>query len=167
MLYRWIDKLGCGEDIQAASWRAFMNIGFGKTATSPLHSASLAMFRDNDRYEMNRDRMYHAAIRALDANESRQPFERPPLVMPGQPVFEEMLKWLDQSRRDGLLMPHDVVVGTEIARIVSGGEIAAGTIRSEQDLLDAERRSFLKLVNTDSTRARIGSMLDCGKPLRN
>ncbi len=166
-LYRWIDKLDCGADIQAASWKAFMNIGFGKTATSPLQAAALAMLRDHDRYEMNRDRIYDTAIRALDSRISRQPFERPALVMPGQPVFEEMMRWLDKSRRDGLLMPHDVVVGTEIARIVSGGEIEASTIWSEQDLLDAERRSFLTLVNTDSTRARISNMLDFGKTLRN
>jgi len=167
ILYRWVDKLDCGRDIQTASWKAFMNIGFGKTATSPLQAAKLAMVRDNDRYEMNRDRIYAAAIRALDSRISRQPLERPDLIMPGQPAFEEMLKWLDKAHRDGLLMPHDVVVGTEIARIVSGGEIEAGTIWSEQDLLDAERRSFLRLVDTDSTRARIGSMLDSGKTVRN
>ena len=167
MLYRWIDKLQCGKDIQAASWKAFMNIGFGKTATSPLRATALGLVRENDRYEMNRDRIYDAAIRALDSSESQQSFERPDLTMPGQPVFEEMVKWLGKSRQDGLLMPHDVVVGTEIARIVSGGEIEANTTWSEQDLLNAERRSFLTLVNTDSTRARIGNMLDFGKTLRN
>ena len=167
MLYRWADKLDCAADIQAASWKAFMNIGFGKTATSPLQAAALAMVRSNDRYEMNRDRIYDAAIRALDSSEDQHPVERPDLAMPGQPVFEEMVRWLHKSRQDSLLMPHDVVVGTEIARIVSGGEIEAGTIWSEQDLLDAERRSFLTLVDTDSTRARIGSMLDSGKTVRN
>ena len=167
MLYRWIDKLECSEDTPAANWKAFMNIGFGRTATSPLRAITLGMVRDNDRYEMNRDRLCDAAIRGLDSNESRQPFERPDLVMPGQPVFEEMLGWLGKSRQDGRLMPHDVVVGTELARIVSGGEIEAGATWSEQDLLDAERRSFLALVNTDSTRARIANMLDFGKTLRN
>ncbi len=167
MLYRWIDKLDCREDIQAASWKAFMNIGFGKTATSPRQAAALAMVRSGDRYEMNRDRIYDAAMRALDCGLSQQPFERPDLIMPGQPVFEEMVKWLRESRQNGRLLPHDVVVGTEIARIVSGGEIEAGTIWREQDLLDAERHSFLTLVNTDDTRARIASMLDSGKTLRN
>ena len=167
MLYRWIDKLGCGEDISAASWKSFMNTGYGRTATSPLRAVGLAMVRNNDRYEMNRDRIYDAAVRALDSREGQQPFTRPHLVMPGLPVFEEMVRWLEKSREDGLLTPHDVVVGTEIARIVSGGEVEAGTTWSEQDLLDAERRSFLTLVSADSTRARIGNMLDFGKTLRN
>ena len=63
-------------------------------------------------------------------------------------------------------MPHDVKVGTEMARIVTGGEVT-GTVWCEQDFYDAERSSFLRLVNTDATRERINSMLDKGSPVRN
>jgi len=64
-------------------------------------------------------------------------------------------------------MPHEITTGTEIARIVSGGDCDAGTKHSEQDLFDAERESFLKLAATAETQARIRSMLDDGKALRN
>jgi len=38
---------------------------------------------------------------------------------------------------------------------------------SEQDFYDAERCSFLELVASQATRARIDSMLDRGSPVRN
>ena len=87
--------------------------------------------------------------------------------MPGRPLFQEMVKWLEESRDKGIFYPHDVRVGTEMARIVTGGDIEPGTEWSEQDLFDAERRSFLDLVATEATRERINSMLDAGAPVRN
>jgi len=87
--------------------------------------------------------------------------------MPGQIVFEAMQDWLSNAHQDGKLTPHNVVVATELARIISGGEVEAGIMMSEQDLFDAERRSFLTLVQTDATRERINSMLDTGKITQN
>ena len=78
-----------------------------------------------------------------------------------------MVKWLQDSRDKGLFMPHDVTVGSEMARIVTGGDIEPGTVWSEQDFYDAERHSFLTLVASAATRERINSMLDAGSPVRN
>ena len=87
--------------------------------------------------------------------------------MPGTPVFGKMVDWLEKAGEDRRLTAHDVVVGTEIARIVSGGEVDPGTGWSEQDLLNAERKAFNTLVQTNGTRWRIDHMLVFGKPLRN
>ena len=168
ILYRWVEKLGCGTDISDASFKAFMNTGYGKTATSPLLASDLAMVRENDSYEMNRDRIYATAVNAVIAGDDQAIFKRPDLSMPGAPVFEKMVGWLVKAHKeDGILTPHDVVVGTEIARIMSGGDIEPGTLWSEQDLFDAERNSFLKLAASEATQARINNMLDFGKTLRN
>ena len=166
-LYRWIELLQCGEDISEASWKAFMNLGYGKTATSPVIARRQAMLRPHDRYVINRDRILGEAIKAIDDPAGQVPFARPDLVMPGRPVFQEMVKWLEQSLDKGMFTPHDVNVGTEMARIVTGGDVEPGSVCSEQDFYDAERRSFLALVATDATRARINSMLDAGSPVRN
>ena len=166
-LYRWIELLQCGEDISEASWKAFMNLGYGKTATSPVIARRQAMLRPHDRYVINRDRILGEAIKAIDDPAGQVPFARPDLIMPGRPVFQEMVKWLEQSLDKGMFTPHDVNVGTEMARIVTGGDVEPGSVCSEQDFYDAERRSFLALVATDATRARINSMLDAGSPVRN
>jgi 3-hydroxyacyl-CoA dehydrogenase len=166
-LYRWIELLQCGDDITEACWKAFMNLGYGKTATSPIIAKKQAMLRPNDRFVINRDRILGEAIKAIDDPAGQVAFERPALTLPGRPVFEEMVKWLETSRDKGMFMPHDVNVGTEMARIVTGGDVDPGTVWSEQDFYDAERRSFLSLVATDATRERINSMLDAGSPVRN
>ena len=166
-LYRWIELLQCGDDITPACWKAFMNLGYGNTATSPLIAKRQAMLRPHDRFVINRDRILGEAIKAIDDPAGQVAFARTALAMPGRPVFDEMVKWLEESRNQGLFMPHDVKVASELARIVTGGDIAPGTIWSEQDLYDAERRSFLSLVATDATRERINSMLDAGSPIRN
>jgi 3-hydroxyacyl-CoA dehydrogenase len=144
-----------------------MNLGYGKTSTSPLLARKQAMLREHDRFVINRDRILGEAIKAIDDDAGQVEFIRPSLSMPGRPLFEEMVKWLQDSRDKGLFKPHDVNVGSEMARIVTGGDIEPGTLWSEQDFYDAERRSFLALVSTAQTRERINSMLDAGSPVRN
>jgi len=166
-LYRWIELLQCGGDISKACWKAFMNLGYGKTATSPIIAKQQAMLRPNDKFVINRDRILSEAINAIENPAGQIAFERPDLTLPGKPVFEEMVSWLEEHRDKGLFMPHDVRVGSEMARIVTGGDVEPGTVWSEQDFYDAERRSFLSLVATDATRERINTMLDNGSPIRN
>lgn len=166
-LYRWVEKLGCGEDISKACWKAFMNIGYGQTATSPLLARDFAMLRDNDSYQMNRDRLYEVGIYSLENTHTQKDFHRPALNMPGVKLFDQMKQWLKDAVDNGKLATHDFVVGSEIARIVTGGEIDSGTQWSEQDLYDAERQSFFTLTSTDATQKRISHMLGTGKPLRN
>ncbi len=165
-LYRWLEKLG-SNDVTQAAWKSFKNLGYGITASSPLIAEKQAMLRVNDRYEINRGRLFSAAMAAVDEPSSQHPFDRPDLAMPGEPLLNEMLDWLNAAADKGNITAHDKVVGTEIAKIVSGGEIPEGSLWSEQDLYAAERRAFLSLVETDATRARIESMLEKGKPVRN
>jgi 3-hydroxyacyl-CoA dehydrogenase len=166
-LYRWIEKLDCGEDISEACWKAFMNLGMGKTASSPVLAKEQAMLRTNDHFMMNRDSILAEAIDAINNPVNQVAFNRPALTLPGKPLFEKMVSWLKESHEKGLFMAHDVVVGTEMARIVTGGNVEPGTIWNEQDFFDAERSSFLTLASTDSTRKRIETMLDDGSPIRN
>ena len=67
----------------------------------------------------------------------------------------------------GKIFPHDAVVSTEFARILTGGDVPPDTEMSEQNLLDAGRRAFLKLAKTYATQERIIGLLDHGKSVRN
>ena len=169
-LYRWVEQLGgpaADRDISEAAWKAFMNLGYGKTCASPLMARQEAMLRPNDLFLSNRDRLFFAAIAALDATQDQMAFVRADFAAPGRDVFQAMQEWLQKALAAGKLTPHNVVVATELARIVTGGDVSAGTKMSEQDLYDAERRAFLKLVSTDATQERINSMLDTGITTQN
>ena len=78
-----------------------------------------------------------------------------------------MREWLEDALENGRLQPHDVRVGSEIATIVTGGDVGADTRLTEADLCALERKAFLALARTDATRARIEHMLEHGSPLRN
>ncbi len=164
-LYRWLAAKEC--DMEQAAWEAYMALGYGKTASSPILARDMAMLRPNDRYVNNRDRLFSEAMAAVKDGSEQVAFDRPPLKMAGQPLFEKMVNWANNMVAKGKLYPHDAVVSTEFARILTGGEIAPGTEWSEQDLLDAERRAFLTLAKSEATQARIIGLLDHGKSIRN
>jgi 3-hydroxyacyl-CoA dehydrogenase len=62
---------------------------------------------------------------------------------------------------------HDRKIALELARVMSGGEVAEGTLVSEEHLLGLEREAFLRLLGERLTRDRIRHTLKTGKPLRN
>ena len=161
-LYRWSESLGDG---RKGAWKSFMNIGLGRKANSPQEADALSMRRANDVFHMNRDRILTDALSSIETTSKAK--ARNPLALSGVDHFEEMLEWLTTNHKNGMLTPHDVTVGTEIGRIMTGGNCASGTIFTEQDILDAERSSFLTLAQTQETQARIVSMLDNGITLRN
>jgi 3-hydroxyacyl-CoA dehydrogenase len=146
-----------------------MNIGYAKTARSPLEAEPLAMFRSGiDSYIMNRDRLLATATsEALAIAESYTVERRGTIAMPGRDVWTEMIEWLEKTHAKGYLTPHDVTTGTQIAMIVTGGDIDTGTVLTENDLFALERKAFRTLAATDETRDRIQFMLEHGTPLRN
>ena len=166
MLYRWSELKG---DTTKGAWEAFMNIGYGKTARSPLEAEPLALFRTGiDEFVMNRDRLLGNAIdAALKMAPAYEVNHRKSLNIAGRDAWQEMIVWLEKARDKGYLTPHDVTTGTQIAMIVTGGDVDAGTELSEQDIFDLERKAFITLAQTPQTRARIEHMLSFGSPLRN
>jgi 3-hydroxyacyl-CoA dehydrogenase len=166
MLYRWYL---CEGDVTKGAWQTFMNVGYGKTARSPLEAEPLAMFREGtDSYVMNRDRLLDTAIGVVkELANNYMPERRQPLAMPGRDVCQEMIVWLKNAQSKGHLTPHDVTTGSQIAMIVTGGDVDTGTEMSENDICALERKAFLSLAKTPETRARIVHMLDHGSPLRN
>ena len=166
MLYRWYEREG---DITRAAWKAFVNIGYGKTARSPLEAEPMAMYREgHDSYIMNRDRLLDTAVATVvKMSADYRVDKRTPLRMPGRNVWAEMREWLQKAHEKGHLTPHDVTTGSQIAMIVTGGDMDAGAELSENDLFALERKAFVALGKTVQTRDRIQFMLEHGSPLRN
>ena len=146
-----------------------MNVGYGKTAQSPLEAKELAMFREGiDDFVMNRDRLLDTAVTEIKKlAKNYRPTIRDSFIMPGREVWQEMQNWLQKTHKKGYLTPHDVTTGTQIARIVTGGDVDPSTVMTEDDLFAMERKAFLTLAKTEQTRKRIQHMLSYGKPLRN
>jgi 3-hydroxyacyl-CoA dehydrogenase len=67
----------------------------------------------------------------------------------------------------GYASEHDQKVARWAAYILAGGRVTAGSLVSEQYLLDLEREAFLSLAGERKTQERIAFTLKTGKPLRN
>jgi 3-hydroxyacyl-CoA dehydrogenase len=70
-------------------------------------------------------------------------------------------------REGEFISDHDVKVANHVAHVLAGGNVASGTLISEDYLLDLERQAFLSLCGEPRTVERIGYTLKTGKPLRN
>jgi 3-hydroxyacyl-CoA dehydrogenase len=162
---RWYRRTG---DWEKSAWNTFNQIGYGKTGSSPDLAARLAYFEpERDGQVMNRDRLVEASLAALaQMRDGYAPRARPEFELAGGEVYAAMRSFLEEGRASGKFLDHDVVVASEIAWIVTGGEGAARERASERDMYRYEREAFVRLARTPETLERIAGMLS-GKPVRN
>ncbi|HEV2380367.1 MAG TPA: 3-hydroxyacyl-CoA dehydrogenase/enoyl-CoA hydratase family protein [Terriglobia bacterium] len=149
----------------------FETVGMAKVSTSAAEARKLGYLSERDSVSMNRDRLIaEAKLAALDLRRRgyRPGTPREDVPALGQPAFAKMKLGLHLMRRAEYISDYDVVVGTELARVLSGGgEFTSPQRVSESYLLDLEREAFVRLCGHKNTVERIQHMLKYGKPLRN
>jgi 3-hydroxyacyl-CoA dehydrogenase len=162
---RWYEATG---DWNTAAWKAWMNLGYGATASSPKTAERLKYFRpDADVELMNRDRLYTRSIKELSAltvDYVAKPV--PEFMLAGGDILERMSAFMDEgvARKD--FYPHDKTVAMQIASIICS-EDGSEQPASEQDLYRREREAFVRLAKTPESRARIYGLLHEGGAVRN
>ena len=150
--------------------RAFETIALAKVATSAEEARSLGFLSGDDTISMNADRLIADAkkeVLALAASGYVAPQQRKDILALGAPALATLKLGIHQMKRAGYISDHDAEIGTQLARILTGGDLNHPTRVSEQYLLDLEREAFLSLVGMRKTQERIAHMLKTGKPLRN
>ena len=149
----------------------FQNIGMAKVSTSGEEARRLGYLTPRDSISMNRDRQIADAKQlALDLArlEYRAGKPREDVLVLGEPAFAKLKLGLHLMRRAEYISDYDVVVGTQLAKVLAGGgEFTSRQRVSEQYVLDLEREAFLSLCGQQKTVERIQHMLKKGKPLRN
>jgi 3-hydroxyacyl-CoA dehydrogenase len=173
MLLRALDGVPADPEADPFTYvkEVFLNLGMAKVSTSAEEARRLRYLSPQDSISMNRDRQISDAKQlALDvvrlgyrANQPRQDIRAL-----GQPAFTKMKLGLHLMRRAEYISDYDVVVATQLAKVLSGGgEFTSPQLVSEQYLLDLEREAFLSLCGQRKTVERIQFTLKKGKPLRN
>jgi 3-hydroxyacyl-CoA dehydrogenase len=150
--------------------RAFETIALAKVATSADEARTLGFLGEDDTISMNADRLIADAkkeVLALAASGYVQPQERTDILAMGNSALATLKLGIHQMKRAGYISDHDAEIGTQLARILTGGDLNHPTRVSEQYLLELEREAFLKLAGMRKTQERLGHMLKTGKPLRN
>jgi 3-hydroxyacyl-CoA dehydrogenase len=150
--------------------RSFEAIAMAKVSTSAAEAKNLGYLREGDGIAMNRERLLADAKRAareLADGGYTAPQMCTEISAPGESVLATLKAHVWMMRQAEYISDHDVKVANWAAHVLCGGNVTAGTIVSEQYLLDLEREAFLSLCGERKTQERIAFTLKTGKPLRN
>lgn len=168
LLDRWIKSGLLPHGPMPAVAKVFETISTATVSKSAAQAQELMFLRAGDRITMNRDRLlFDAKARALELVEGYAPPAPPEFTLPGPSGRTAMDMAAQSFAKQGIATPHDLVVADALAEVLSGGDADALEPVPESRLLELERAAFMKLARTGPTLARIESILETGKPLRN
>lgn len=171
MLYRNLEGIpeDVTMDLQPLVNRAFETIAMAKVSTSAREAQNLGYLRKTDGITINRDyQLYDAkkAVLAIDSMNYKAPRPRKIKVV-GETGLSTLRLGVYTFHQSGMISAHDKKIAEKLAFVLSGGNVPANTLVTEQYLLDLEREAFLSLVGEPKTQERMQYMLTKGKPLRN
>ncbi len=148
--------------------KAFETISVATVAKSAAEAGDYLFLREGDGITMNRDRLLQdAKTRALAMAEAYTPPEPVEIRLPGPSARVAMEMAVDGFVKLGRVTPHDLVVASALAEVLSGGDTDVTEPLTEKDLLALELKHFMRLARHPDTLARMEHMLETGKPLRN
>ncbi|MGD9677578.1 MAG: 3-hydroxyacyl-CoA dehydrogenase NAD-binding domain-containing protein [Vulcanibacillus sp.] len=156
-------------DIQPFINNTFETIAMAKTSTSAREAQNIGYLRKSDRISVNRDfQLYDAkqAVIALDLMGYQPPKSKKVKVV-GENGLATLRLGIYTFFKGGKISAHDKKIAEKLAFVLSGGNVPANTLVTEQYILDLEREAFLSLVTEPKTQERMQYMLTNGKPLRN
>ena len=167
MLLRNLEGLPHGGAMPAIA-KVFETIATAKVAGSADEAKDMKILHNGCRITMNRARLLPDAKQlCLQLAENYTPPQPAIVSLPGPTAKTALQMGLDQFAAQGKATPHDVVVCTKLAQVLSGGDTDMTETITEQQILDLEHAAFMELVRTKGTLDRIEFMLLNGKPLRN
>ncbi|MGD0939338.1 MAG: 3-hydroxyacyl-CoA dehydrogenase/enoyl-CoA hydratase family protein [Terracidiphilus sp.] len=157
-------------EMNTALRRSFETIALAKVSTSAAEARSLGLLSPADGITLNRERLLldakaQAALLAEIGYTPQQP--RTQIPAPGASALALLETGAFLMGEAGYASEHDQKIARWVAYILAGGRVTAGTLVSEQYILDLEREAFLSLCGEPKTQERIAHTLKTGKPLRN
>jgi 3-hydroxyacyl-CoA dehydrogenase len=149
--------------------RTLETIAMAKVSTSAVEARGLGLISTADRITLNRERLLlDAKAQAAALADSGYSAPRPRTIpAPGLGALAAMETGIFMMGEAGYASEHDQKVARWAAYILAGGRVTAGSMVTEQYLLDLEREAFLSLCGERKTQERIAFTLKTGKPLRN
>ena len=149
--------------------KVWKTIATAQTSTSGFDAVAKGFLSPDTRVVMQRERLIERAkqkVLELADWDYHIPAAHPVKVL-GDYGRAAIMYDLELMEKGNFVSLHDSLIARKIAWVLTGGDLPAGTMVSEQYLLELEREGFLSLCGEEKTRQRIAHMLTTGKPLRN
>ena len=156
--------------IQPLITRVFETIAMAKVSSSAHEAQEMGYLPANAKILINGDRRLAVAkseILHLDHLGYLPPIENNSIMVlgrSGRAVLEQTAYFFQQG---GYASEYDRYLADCLAYVITGGELSAPAMVSEQYLLQLERETFLPLLEQPKTQERIAHVLKTKKPLRN
>jgi 3-hydroxyacyl-CoA dehydrogenase len=161
--------LSTDKDILKCLTEGFTAAAMAKVGTSALESRKLGYLLDSDIIVPNKDELLFVALneaKTMATAGYRAPLKRQ-FPVAGRSAKATIQGQLVNMRDGGFISQHDFHIASLIAGVVTGGDVDANTLVTEEYLMALERRAFCSLLTHPKTQERIMGMLSTGKPVRN
>lgn len=171
MLRRIVNPVMRIENAEAlpALQKAFLQMGQAKVATSAEEARGMNILLPADRIVMNRSHLLAEAkneVLHMIAAGYKPP--APELIYAaGRDALAAIRIGAWMFKEGHYITQYDHHVAGKLAYVMCGGELTRGQWVSEQYILDLEREAILSLFGEEKTQARMWSILQTGKVLRN
>ena len=153
----------------AALQKAFLQMGQAKVATSAEEARGMNILLPADRVVMNRSHLLAEAkneVLHMIAAGYKPPAPES-IYAAGRDALAAIRIGAWMFKEGHYITQYDHHVAGKLAYVMCGGELTRGQWVSEQYILDLEREAILSLFGEEKTQARMWSILQTGKPLRN
>lgn len=147
----------------------FTNIAMAKISTSAQDAISLGYLKNTDTLIANSNELLDIAVSVannLEYCNFTAPINKK-IIVSGSRLYANLQSILVNYLEGQFISRHDYEISLNIANILTGSGVDSDLEVDAQWVLDHERESFINLLKTEKTQARIMHMLKTGKPLRN
>ncbi len=158
-----------GKDLLPFLTEGFTAAAMAKVGTSAHESRKLGYLLDSDVIVPHKDELLFVALneaKAMFDSGYRAPLKRQ-FPVAGRSGLATIKGSLVNMRDGGFISAYDYFIGCQIAWVVCGGDVDAGSLVDEDYLMTLERRAFGTLLGNAKTQERIMGMMSTGKPVRN
>jgi 3-hydroxyacyl-CoA dehydrogenase len=158
-----------GSDLLPFLTEGFTAAAMAKVGISALDSKRLGYLLDSDVIVPNKDELLYVALKQAKAMAETgwRPPMRKAFKVAGRNGAATIKGQLVNMRDGGFISQHDFHIASLIAHVVTGGDVDAGSLVTEEYLMTLERKAFCSLIVHPKTQERVMGMLSTGKPLRN
>jgi 3-hydroxyacyl-CoA dehydrogenase len=156
-------------EVQIFLQRAFLQIGQARVATSAEEARQMGILAGCDRVVLNRDHLLTEAKKEVlhMVATGYHPPAPEPIYAAGRDMLNALRIGIWSFREGRQITEYDHHIANKLAYVMCGGELTRPQWVSEQYILDLEREAILSLFGEERTQARMWSLLQTGKPLRN
>jgi 3-hydroxyacyl-CoA dehydrogenase len=158
-----------GTDILPFLTEGFTAAAMAKVGMSAPECRKLGYLLEGDIIVPHSDEVLYVAhqqVRAMHEAGWRPPVKRL-FKVAGRSAAATIAGQMINMREGGFISDHDMLIAGKIAHIVTGGDVDAGTLVSEEYIMTLERKAFCELVVMPKTQDRIMALLATNQPLRN